>query len=366
MRPRVLFVSGREADYMRNRVLLGALRKVSEVTVLTPPDLSPKASSGITRRSASGLARYLASQPDHDICFAGFFGQLLAVGLSVLQRKPVVLDAFVSAYDTLCEDRRRFRPNSAAGRLAFWLDRRSCRASSHIVTDTGADARYFQHTFSLDPRCFSVVYVGCDETIFCPRPHQSAARAPFCRVFYYGAFLPLHGTEVIVQAAAHLRHRADIRWTLGGDGPGLPRVRQMVSDQGLTNVEIVGWIPVERLPDHISNADVCLGGHFSMIPKAGRVIATKTFQFLAMRKAVVVGDNEATREVLVQDQHALCVPMGDPAALSRAVETLADNPALRNQIAEGGYELFHRKLTTAVIAEQLADILERAQGFSRP
>jgi len=360
MKPRVLFISGREADYMRNRVILAALRMFGEVTVLTG------AGSGIVGRTASGLARYLARQPDHDVCFAGFFGQPIALGLSVLQRKPIVLDAFVSAYDTLCEDRRRFRPDSPPGRLAYWLDQRSCRVSSQVITDTSAGTRYFQRTFSLDPNRFSTVYVGCDETIFYPRVQGKGTGCRPCEVFYYGAFLPLHGAEVIIQAAALLGRRSDIHWTIGGDGPAFARVRQMVSDLGVTNVEMPGWIPVERLADHIADADICLGGHFSTIPKAGRVISTKTFQFLAMRKAVIVGDNEATRELLTSGQHALAVPMGDPAALAQAVETLADDPAQRHHLSEGGYELFRQKLTTAAIAQHLAGIVEGAQSSSRP
>jgi glycosyltransferase involved in cell wall biosynthesis len=359
VKPSVLFLSGREVDYMRNRVLLAALRSVSDVTVLTG------AGSGITGRTASGLLRYVAARPGCDVCFAGFFGQPIAIALSVLQRKPIVLDAYLSAYDTLCEDRRRFRPRSLPGRLAFWLDRRSCRGASHILTDTQAGAAYFQQTFSLDPSRFSTVYVGCDETIFYPRLQENRTGSRVCEVFYYGAFLPLHGTEVIARAAALLSRRSDIHWTIGGDGPGFARVRQLVSDLGATNVTMPGWIPVEELAIRIAAADICLGGHFSTVPKAGRVISTKTFQFLAMRKPVIVGDNRATRELLAPGRHALAVPMGDPVALALAVETLADDSTLRGRLAEAAYELHCRSLTTSAIAEQLAGILQTTLSSSR-
>jgi glycosyltransferase involved in cell wall biosynthesis len=360
MRPQVLFLSGREVDYMRNRVLLTALRSFSDVTVLTG------AGSGITGRTAAGLIRYIAARPDHNVCFAGFFGQPIAIALSVLQRKPIVLDAFVSAYDTLCDDRGRFRPHSLPGRLAYWRDRRSCRDARQILTDTGADAHYFQQTFNLDPARLSTVYVGCDETIFYPRDRVKRAGSRLCEVFYYGSFLPLHGTEVIIRAAALLGRRSDIHWTIGGDGPDFARLSRLVSDLGLTNVAMPGWIPVQELAVRIAAADICLGGHFSTIPKAARVISTKTFQFLAMKKSVIVGDNEATSELLAPGQHALAVSMGDPVALAQAVETLADDPALRDRLAEAAYELHCRRLTTPVIAEQLAGILERAQLSASP
>jgi glycosyltransferase involved in cell wall biosynthesis len=90
------------------------------------------------------------------------------------------------------------------------------------------------------------------------------------------------------------------------------------------------------------------------VPKAGRVISTKTFQFIAMRKPTIVGDNVATRELFVHGEHIYAVPMGDPIALAEAISELADTPALREHIAGGGYTLFQEKLTVRAIADGLS------------
>ena len=354
IKPHVLFISGRELSYMRNHVLLNALRLHFDVTVFTT------GVRGIIARTLTGLARFIACRPDYDICFAGFYGQPIAIALSVLQHKPIIFDAYVSTYDTLCEDRRWFHPDSPVGHLAYWLDRRSCQIAARIITDTHAHARYFAETFGIPKDKLVPVYVGCDETLFYPRDKAPADSRDF-EVFYYGAFLPLHGTEVIVQAAALLRDRPEIHFTIGGDGMRRTVVQRMVADLALTNVELVGWIPLEQLPDYIARASVCLGGHFSTIPKAARVISTKTFQFLAMRKPTIVADNPATRELFTHGEHVYAVPMGNPAALAEAVRTLADDSVLRHRIACGGYEVFQRQLTTRAIADyHLAPIIEEA------
>jgi glycosyltransferase involved in cell wall biosynthesis len=288
MQSTVLFISGREVDYIRNRVLLNALRRTFQVVVFTAHARST------TARIAAGLAHFVAQRPHYDVCFVGFYGQPIAIALSRLQRKPIVCDAYVSTFDTLCEDRRWFAPRSPVGRLAYWLDRRCCQGVDRIVTDTQAHTRYFASTFSIPESKFTTIYVGCDETLFHPRDEAPADLQRF-EVFYYGAFLPLHGTDVIVQAAALLRDRSEIHFTLGGDGACRAQVQQMVTNLALTNVDLVGWISLEQLPAHIARASICLGGHFSTVPKAARVISTKTFQFIAMRKATIVGDNPATR-----------------------------------------------------------------------
>jgi glycosyltransferase involved in cell wall biosynthesis len=351
MKPRVLFVSGREASYMRNRVILSALRMEFDVAVV-----SGKMPTTVGRTIA-GLAHFVASRPKYDLGFVGFYGQPLAVALSRIQRKPLILDAYVSTFDTLCQDRRWFRPQSPIGRIAFWLDQQACRVSARVVTDTQAHAEYFAEIFRVPHSKLMSVYVGCDQQLFTPRPETSIRSGGF-EVFYYGAFLPLHGTEIIVQAAHLLRHRPDIHFTIGGDGPRRTAVEQMVTDLALDTVDLVGWIPLAGLPGYIARASLCLGGHFSKVPKAARVISTKTYQFLAMRKAAVVGDNPATRELLSHGKHAWMVTMGDPAALAEAIERLVNDTALRDQIAAGGYDLFRQRLSTPAIATQLASAIQ--------
>jgi glycosyltransferase involved in cell wall biosynthesis len=203
------------------------------------------------------------------------------------------------------------------------------------------------------------VYVGCDESLFFPRDDVPGGRRSF-EVFYYGAYLPLHGTEVIIQAADRLRSRRDIHFTIGGEGMRFAAVQRMAADLALPNVELVGWIPLETLPDYIARADLCLGGHFSRVPKAQRVIATKVFQFMAMAKPTIVGDSPAIREILTHSEQVWAVPMGDPEALAGAIRILADDPVLRHRIATGGHQIFRERLTKEAIARQLAPIVMEA------
>ncbi len=353
MRARVLYVAGREMGYIRNRVMLQALRLRADVTLLAP---QVPTTAG---RTAASLASFAAHRPDYDACFVGFYGQMLGVTLAWMQRKPIILDAYVSTFDTLCHDRQWFGPRSVAGRMAYWLDRQSCVAASRVVTDTRAHARYFAETFGLPAAKLRPLYVGCDETLFQPLEMPARPKGQI-EVFTYGAFLALHGTEVVVEAAARLRHRDDIHWTIGGHGPRFKRVRQMVAQAGLQNVDLVGWIPLAELPAYITQASICLGGHFSRVPKAGRVVSTKTYQFLAMARPTIVGDNEATKEILTHGEQAWLVPMGDAETLASAVEVLAEDATLRARLAAGGRQLFEERLSTACLAEQVAAVIEEA------
>ncbi|MEM4202703.1 MAG: glycosyltransferase [Candidatus Methanomethylicaceae archaeon] len=351
LKPRVLFLSGREIGYIRNRVLLAALQGCCDVTVLTGNGRN------ILARSVGGLLKWGIRRPEYDVVLAGFYGQPIAIALALLQRQPVILDAYISTYDTLCEDRKLFHPHSIPGRLAYWIDQKSCQLANVVLTDTWANAQYFSRQFGILQEKLRVIYVGCDESLFYPRSDVTPPSS-HCEVFYYGSFLPLHGMEVIVQAAALLRDRKDIHFTLGGNGPLFKSIKQMVKKLGLKNVSLVGWIPLEQLPFYIARATICLGGHFSTVPKAARVISTKTFQFIAMRKPVIVGDSEAIRELFNHGEQVYIVPMGDPVSLMKAIALLADNHELRYWIAQGGYDLFQQQLVTQTTTVRLASIME--------
>ena len=356
---RILFLYSSHSRYVRNLVLSRALRLSHDVVEIASP------SSSRLKGNLSVSLRFLFQDLSaFDLVVIGFPGHLLVPWVRLWTpakaRPPILFDPFVSAYDTFCLDRRWFRPHSIPGRLAYALDLWSCRWADRLLADTYAHRDFFIHTFDLPPAKIDVAYVGCDETLFAPHPEQPASPGDnrTFNVFTYTSFLRLHGVEKMLHAAKYLEDRRDIVFTIAGAGSRLSAMQNLAHDLGLRNVRFPGWVPFDQLPDRIAGADLCLGGHFSDVPKAARVISTKTFQFIAMRKPTVVGDNAATREVFVPGQHVWAVPMDCSEALAEAIGALASDPKLRCRLADGGYDIFQQRFTTEAIARQLAPMIE--------
>jgi glycosyltransferase involved in cell wall biosynthesis len=177
-------------------------------------------------------------------------------------------------------------------------------------------------------------------------------------VFTYTSFLRLHGVQHILSAAKRLEEHQNITFTIAGDGPRLKEMRRLAQEFGLRSVRFPGWVPFDQLPALIAQADVCLGGHFSDVPKAARVIATKTYQFLAMGRPTVVGDTPANQEVMSHLQSAFFCPVADPAALAAAILELHGDPALCQRLGEEGMALYRRRFTTDAIARDLQPVLD--------
>ena len=60
----------------------------------------------------------------------------------------IIFDAFISVYDTLCFDRKKFRSNSIIGKFLKWYDSYLCNISDIVLVDTKTHKKYFEKEFN--------------------------------------------------------------------------------------------------------------------------------------------------------------------------------------------------------------------------
>jgi glycosyltransferase involved in cell wall biosynthesis len=156
-------------------------------------------------------------------------------------------------------------------------------------------------------------------------------------VLYYGTFIPLHGVETIIRAAAELRHLPHIQFDFYGEGQELPRAEQLVRELALENVHFHGWIDKERLPEEIGRSHLCLGV-FGNTRQARCTIQNKIWEGMMMKRPVISGDSETVRAELTHKRHLYLVERENPAALAEGILALEADPALRQAIAEAAHE----------------------------
>jgi len=191
------------------------------------------------------------------------------------------------------------------------------------VLDTRAHADWFAQRFGLKPDRVAAVFVGAEPEFFAAHLQQRV-RAPGdpVRILFYGQFIPLHGIETIVEAAMRsdpARHR----WILIGTGQEAPRIRRLLEERPVKNIEWIEWVPYDRLQAQIAAADVCLG-IFGTSGKAERVIPNKAFQIVATGRPLMTRDSPAIRELVPDGAPGIrLVPAGNPDALLAAIDDLA-------------------------------------------
>ena len=300
--------------------------------------------------------QYLIKTPDHDIVIVGYPGHLdvfVAKLLARIRSKPVALDAFLSLYEAIVEDRELAKAGSIKARLLKTLDRAGTGAADMVLLDTAAHIDYYSDVLEARPDKLTRVFVGAQEDYF--HPPDPPPPVDDGEVLFFGSFLPLHGADVIVEAARILGDRPDVRIVMIGDGPEWEKCRRL--DRGDNVTWERGWIDYRALADRISRAGICLG-IFSKGPKAQRVLPCKIFNAMAMGKPLITADTRAAAEALVDGDNALLVPPGDPEALAGAILKLRNDPELREKTAAAGLATFREKFSAKKIGEDLVAALD--------
>jgi glycosyltransferase involved in cell wall biosynthesis len=149
-------------------------------------------------------------------------------------------------------------------------------------------------------------------------------------VLFYGRYLPLHGVDTIVGAAARLGARAE--FVLIGRGPERAHAERLARGTP-ARLEFRDDVPLAALPDELAAAAVALGV-FGAGRKAALVVPNKVYQAAAAGRPLVTRDGPALREVLTPEEHCLACPPGDADALAATVARLLDDPALGARLGQ--------------------------------
>jgi glycosyltransferase involved in cell wall biosynthesis len=298
--------------------------------------------------------RHQEIKNDYDVMVVGFLGQLVVPFAWLITRKPIVLDAYLSIYESMVFDRKIHKAWSLRGRFYFMLDWLSSRLAKRVILDTYQHIKYFIETFHLPESKFGRIWIGSNDNVFYPR-HTKHEPNEKLQLLYWGRMVPLQGVEFILQAAKILE-KEPIEFTLIGGGAEKPKMVKLKEQLSLSNVKMLDHVPQPDLIDFIEKADICFGV-FGATNKTQRVISVKIFEGLASGKAVITSGTPATREVLVDGEHCVFCRAADPRDLADKILYLKDKPDLRKQLGENAYKIYLDKFNPKALGRELVNIL---------
>jgi glycosyltransferase involved in cell wall biosynthesis len=271
----------------------------------------------------------------------------------------LVFDPFTSLYDSDVLDRRVVAPHSLTALRRFWLDKVSMCLADHVLADTDQHRQYYAATFGLNLDTVHVVPIGADDVLFAPRAQQEGPAD--LGVLFWGTYIPLHGVDIVLRAAHLLQSHREIAIELIGSGQTYGAMRHLATELNLPATMFLPRISPAEVPAAVAKADLCLG-IFGQTAKARRVVPNKVYEALAMHKPVITGDSPALREFFIPGRHLWAVPMADSAALAEGILGLANNPAMREQLAEAGYQRYLAEFTPQAIGGRVMAMLKQITG----
>jgi glycosyltransferase involved in cell wall biosynthesis len=348
----ILFFGGYDPDYPRNAIIRKGLESLGVRVLQCRADGMKKS----VFRYPVLLARFLTTRKGRSApIFVPDFRHKdvpLAWLLSRFPRRRLIFDPLVSRYETRVLDRGDAEEGSAQARHNWNIDRVTMRMADMVLADTESHAAFYVREFDAAAEKVKTLYLGYDDSVFGKLPERG--RDGLFNVLFYGSFLPLHGTDVIVEAARLLDE--GFRFRIVGTGQTMEEFRRKAEKIEGGRLELSGNVPERDLPGLIAEADAVLGV-FGTTPKTAMVIPNKVYQAMACGRPVVTADTPAVREIFVPGEHLLCVPPGDAILLAGELKRLRDDGSFAATLAAKGGRLVREQYNPAKVAGRLLALL---------
>ena len=354
MSRRVLFWGRFDHGYSRNRVNIALFRELGWDVDFFDVKVSPR--FGDVEAFLRGLWR----RPKPDLVWVPVCRQrdiLAACRWAKRRGVKVLFDPMISAWDKKVLEQRKWKADEPRAKRLHALETRMMNAPDFVTWDTSCHVDFCAEPFGVPRERMAPLFTGTDEKVFRPLDVLPPDDGLF-HVLYHGAYLPLHGTGVIVEAA-RMTQGLPISWDFLGWGAYKAETEAKAA--GLGNVHFLDKVPYEKVPEVISAHDVVLGV-FGTTAKAARVIGNKVYECMACRRPTINEFCTGYPPEAADCPAIKFIPPGDPAALVAAVEAYRADWARRDDYFAAARDFFERHLSMDVVKRQLAAILDRLFG----
>ena len=368
--PRILYFGTYRAEYSRNRILIEGLRangaqvvECHETLWHSIDDRVNLASGGwvkpafwwrVLRTYFRLLRRYFGSG-DYDVLVVGYPGQFdvyLAWLLARLKGRPFCWDILMSIY-LVAVERKLDQRSAFTVRLLKLVEKIASALPDRLILESTDYRDWFCKTHHVSPERFCLVPLG---TQMKPIPPEAGQESDVFWVTYFGTFIPNHGVDRMIEAAARLTQWKAIRFEMIGTGPELERAKALAREHGLENIDFSGYLDDAAFREHIARAKVVLGV-FGSTPQSLMTIQNKIYECLAMGKPLVTGESPLLCRTFEHARH-MYICRREPESLAEAILALRQDEPLRERIAREGNAYFQQNFSVQQIGKQFLDCLE--------
>ena len=248
--------------------------------------------------------------------------------------------------------------SSLSVKAMLWLEKYAYNHSYAVaLTNPGACSQIRERFANL--RNITVISNGVDTKMFRPEFRNGELRSELGAgpddfiVGYCGLHGLAQGLEVILEAAARLKDRADIKFVMIGDGPTKKELLQKAKEMELSNATFYDRRPKSEMPEVVASLDA------SLIPLSARFPGTmpsKVYEAMASGTPPIVAKGCEGEALVTQFEAGLCYEPGDADEMATAILTLADNQSLSQQM-RGNCRRVSERFDRDLIAERTERML---------
>jgi glycosyltransferase involved in cell wall biosynthesis len=178
-------------------------------------------------------------------------------------------------------------------------------------------------------------------------------------LLYAGIIGHAQGLEVILQAAAMLRERPEVKFLLVGSGPVRDELIRMKQEMKLDNVFFYDNRPKAEVIPIVRSANVAIIPLRKLDLFKG-AIPSKIFENLALKKPILLGVEGEAKELFIDDGKAgWAFEPGNATDLAIRIRYILNNMELLAEAGDSGFNYLHRVFDLDQIAREFLDLVTR-------
>ncbi|MFD1216320.1 glycosyltransferase family 4 protein [Microbulbifer celer] len=313
------------------------------------------------------VARYLRKHRDqYDIVHDN---QSLCDGLLTIEKSGLPVVATI--HHPISRDRQlaldaapdwRYRLLVRRWHSFLGMQKKVSRRLQHIVTVSTQSLDDIVHYFGVKRERVELIYNGIDTDIFSPGSAQKRAQPRVMTTA--SADQPLKGLRFLLQAVATLQPRyPDLKVLVVGKLQQGGATESLLKTLDLERtVRFVSGISNEEMADYYRSSTMVV------CPSLYEGFGLPAGEAMACGVPVISSDGGALPEVV--GDAGIVVPAGNSDALAEAMQSLLDNPSLREKLGAAGRERIESQFSWTLCAKHLVDyyraiIAAQASGKKR-
>ena len=246
------------------------------------------------------------------------------------------------------------------------LERSVLQRVDRIVTVVEEAKKHYINDCGVSPETITVVLNAEDLEEFCNLEIDESLVTKYKNDFvisYIGGFGPHRGMDTAIKSMPDVVEEIpDARLLLvGGKGSEEyeEELKKLCEELKVeNNVEFTGWVDFSLVPSYIALSDVCLVPHHAS-GHTNTTIPHKLFQYMAMRKPVIVTDCKPLKRIVEECDCGIVVPSGDYNEMAEAVIRLYKGKEYVRRLGENGRRAVEENYNWENEAKKLCELYER-------
>ena len=177
-------------------------------------------------------------------------------------------------------------------------------------------------------------------------------------VSFTGTVGMAHGLDIILKSAKTIDKK--VKFLIIGDGASKSQLLDRAQKQKLNNINFISNISWQEIVNLNQAIDMHLV-HLIDNPEFRKVIPSKIFESMALRKPIIMGVLGESRDIVVKAGCGININPEDHKELNDVISEYIDKPYVLKEIGENGYNFlaknFSRKKLANKMIESIKDII---------